>query len=105
MYIQIGEFEYWIGLLFPEDTAVPPGYHSVAIAAGDYGICYIYGSEQNGDIYGEQPHCLCPDSLREHGWRYRQGGWVFERYNFPRFTTPDESGNVILDYGFAMEEG
>ena len=23
--------------------------------------------------------------------------WFFERYTCPRFTTPDEDGNVILD--------
>jgi len=27
----------------------------------------------------------------------------FELYNCPRFTTPDDKGNVILDYGFYLK--
>lgn len=99
---QNGELEYWIGMFFPEQTAVPPGYESAAAAAGDFALCYIYGNEQNGEIYGEQPHRLCLASIAEHGWRYQEGGWFFERYSCPRFTAPDEAGNVILDYGFAL---
>jgi hypothetical protein len=28
---------------------------------------------------------------------------AFERYNCPRFTEPDENGDVILDYGILLE--
>lgn len=105
MRIQNGEFEYWIGMFFSEETAAPPGYQTIAVPAGDYGICWIYGNEQNGEIYGAQVHRLCLAAMQERGWRYQEGGWVFERYNCPRFTAPDEAGNVILDYGFAIAEG
>ena len=33
----------------------------------------------------------------------KEDDWCFERYNCPRFTTPDEKGNVILDYGISIE--
>ncbi len=36
-------------------------------------------------------------ALKEQGWNYSDSGWFFERYNYPRFTAPDETGNVILD--------
>ena len=36
----------------------------------------------------------------EHGPNW--GDWCFERYNCPRFTSPDEAGNVILDYGISI---
>ena len=104
MRIQNGEFEYWIGMFFPESAAVPPGYASIPIPAGDYGICWIHGSEQGGEIYGEQAHRLCLTGIEQRGWRYLKGGWCFERYNCPRFTSPDENGDVILDYGFALEK-
>ncbi len=29
--------------------------------------------------------------------------WFFERYGCPRFTVPDEKGNVILDIGFFVK--
>lgn len=103
MCIQNGEFAYWIGMFFPAGTAVPPGYASISVPAGDYGICWVYGSEQNGEIYGEQAYQRCLQALQAQGWRYPEGGWCFERYNCPRFTTPDEKGNVILDYGFIIE--
>ena len=42
-----GEFEYWIGMFFPVITAVPESFDSVIIQAGDVGICWIYGREDN----------------------------------------------------------
>jgi hypothetical protein len=36
-------------------------------------------------------------AFTEQGWNYSEKGWFFERYNSPRFTVPDEKGNVILD--------
>ncbi len=30
--------------------------------------------------------------------------WFFERYQCPRFTTPDEKGNVILDMCYFVKE-
>jgi hypothetical protein len=47
------------------------------------------------------------------GKKYTQGpnwgewwenDWCFERYNCPGFTTPDNNGNVILDYGISIEK-
>jgi hypothetical protein len=29
---------------------------------------------------------------------------AFERYQCPRYTTPDENGNVILDYGIKLAD-
>jgi hypothetical protein len=33
-----------------------------------------------------------------------QNDWCFERYNCPRYTMPDNNGNVILDYGISIEK-
>ncbi|NMA82638.1 MAG: GyrI-like domain-containing protein [Epulopiscium sp.] len=92
------EFEYWIGMFFPEETPVPEGYMYVDIPKGDIGTCWIYGREDNGELYGEEPHNMCVSKMIEAGWQVAKGSWFFERYNCPRFTTPDEKGKVILDY-------
>ena len=45
--------------------------------------------------------------LEEEGfaWKADKDGvmWCFERYSCPRFTTPDEEGNVILDMCFYVK--
>lgn len=88
-------FRYWIGVFKPLDAPVPAGYFSVALDAGDVAVCWIYGKEP--DIY---TYCSL-SRLREEGyeWAADNNGvkWMFERYVRPRFTNPDESGNVILD--------
>lgn len=97
------EFEYWIGKFFPADTPVPDGYASVDIPAGEAGICWIYGSDEVGDIYGPEPHERCAEKLLEAGWELASGIQAFERYNKTRFMTRDERGNVILDYGIYLK--
>lgn len=92
------EFEYWIGMFFPEDTPVPDSYMYVDIPADDVGTCWLYGREDNGELYGEEPHNRCVSKIMEQGWQIAKEPWFFERYNCPRFTTPDEAGRVMLDY-------
>lgn len=92
------EFEYWIGMFFSEQTPVPDGFTYVDIPSGDIGTCWIYGREDNGEIYGQEPHDMCMSRIKEEGWQFAEDTWFIERYNCPRFTTPDENGKVILDY-------
>lgn len=93
-----GEFEYWIGMFFAAGTPVPDGFMYADIPSGDIATCWIYGREDNGELYGSNPHNMCMEKVQEAGWQVVQDAWFFERYNCPRFTTPDEKGNVILDY-------
>ncbi|WIV11520.1 GyrI-like domain-containing protein [Proteiniborus sp. MB09-C3] len=92
------EFEYWIGMFFPEQTPIPEGYMYVDIPSGDVGTCWIYGRDDNGEIYGRESHDMCLSKINDEGWQVANNAWVFELYNCPRFTTPDENGKVILDY-------
>lgn len=99
------EFEYWIGMFFPEGTSVPEGYEYADTPCGFIGTCWIYGHEDKGEIYGEEPHNMCMSKIKEEGWQIAENSWFFERYNCPQFTTLDEKGNVILDYCFYLQPG
>ena len=98
-----GSFEYWIGMFFPGDTPVPEGYESAEVPEGSCALFWICGNEASGEIYGMSAERLCQAELDRRGWMRRDEGWHFERYNCPRFTTPDGDGNVILDYGIPLE--
>ncbi len=95
-----GEFVYWIGMFFPEGTAVPDGFKSVDIPKGDLGTCWVYGKDsfEAPDLHGEEVHQECIKSLEERGMVPVSDYWIFERYHTPRFTKPDAKGNVIMDY-------
>lgn len=93
MRITENGFEYWIGMLLT-GAAVPDGFEAVDIPAGDLAVCYLYGREDDGELYRMHDDCMA--AWKEKGWTPKS--WFIERYNCPRFTTPDEQGNVILDY-------
>ena len=42
------------------------------------------------------------EAIRAKGMTRFEDNWCFERYQCPRFTAPDENGNVILDYGISI---
>lgn len=94
----LNEFEYWIGIFFPADTPVPEGYDWVDLPACTFGTCWLYGREETGELYGMDAHMSCASQIENKGWRIAEAPWCLERYNHPRFTTPDENGKVILDY-------
>ena len=91
-------FEYWIGCFVPENTEVPEGFDYVDFNESNLGVCWVYGKEN--EVY-----CLegqCGEKLEKEDFKINYG-WCFERYGCPRFTTPDEKGNVILDICFFLE--
>ena len=98
----VEEFEYWIGALFPEATPVPEGYEYLDIPAAEIGICWIHG-KPDGELYGEEVHNMCLAAIQQAGWQIADEPWFFELYNCPRFTTPDQDGKVILDYGVCLK--
>lgn len=102
VHIVDGRPERWIGMFFPVDAEVPDGFAYVDIGPMDYAVCYLYEKEGSADFYAMDTHNLCLEALRERGLKRKEDDWCFERYNCPRFTTPDEQGNVILDYGISI---
>ena len=96
-YLGVTAAEYWIGILFPAGTAAPEGFQALHIPAGDYALHYLYGKEDAPDMYGSAALRLCAQAMEAQGMTQAPGA-VMERYNCPRFTTPDAEGNVIIDY-------
>ena len=92
--------EYWIGIFIPENTSVPEGFGYIDFPKSTFGICWVYGKEN--ELYGNYGQCV--DKLADAGFVFDADfPWCFERYACPRFTTPDEKGNIILDIGFFVK--
>lgn len=103
VHIVNGMPEYWIGMFFPTDTKVPNGFEYIDIEPLEYAVCYLYDKENSSDFYTMDTHNMCLNELKALGLKRKEDDWCFERYNCPRFTTPDEKGNVILDYAISIE--
>ncbi len=90
-------FEYWTGMFTPDDAAVLESYGYVDFPESTLGVCWVYGKEE--EVYGREDECSA--RLMEKGYKIIPDGkgawWFFERYGCPRFTTPDDKGNIILD--------
>lgn len=101
--LQDGKAEYRIGMFLPENAPVPEGYEAFLLPNRKADICWVQGSEDA--IYGQEE--ACRKALTEAGMQlYTEPDgtiWYFERYGCPRFTTPDENGEVILDIGFFVK--
>lgn len=95
------ELEYWIGMFFDCETAVPDGFEFVDIEAVDYAVFWLKG-ENEQELVSFETHNLCLSKLEDSGFVRREDDWCFERYNCPRYTDPDENGCVILDYGISV---
>lgn len=94
--------EYWIGMFAPKNTEVPEGFSCLDFPKGSLGTCWIYGSEE--EVHGVTGSC--PEALRKAGMEpgVDENGVErsFENCLCPRFTTPDEKGNIILDYCYFL---
>lgn len=91
-------------MLFSAETEVPDGFECISIPPLEYAVCYLQGDQQNGELYSTETHDMCLNELRASGMKRKEDDWCFERYNCPRFTAPDENGNVILDYAISIEK-
>jgi hypothetical protein len=78
-------------------------FESADFPGGDFAVCWLHGREATGELYGAEPHAACLARIAREGGTTIEDGWHFERYACPRFTTPDENGEVILDYGIAIK--
>lgn len=98
-----GVLEYWIGMFFEADTPVPDGFDFADTDPMSYAVYFLYGSEQSGELFGLERHNMCLEDLKAREITRFEDNWCIERCNCPRFTTPDEHGNVVLDYLISVE--
>ena len=89
--------------LIVPDTPIPEGFEAVDIPPMDYAMCYLQAKEGSPDFYTPETHSQCLEAIRAKGMTRYEDNWCIERYQCPRFTTPDENGNVILDYGISIQ--
>lgn len=97
-------FEYWIGIFAPASAIVPEGFGYIDFPAADLGTCWVKGKENK--IYCHEGECA--KRLNAEGMELASDGkstpiGFFERYGCPRFTTPDENGEIILDICFFIK--
>ncbi len=95
-----GKFTYIVGMMMKPGFSLPregyEGFVSRPVAACTAAIGYIQGAS-TGDVC-MNAHELTNAALEEKGYTFDGSTWCMELYNCPRFTTPDESGQIILDY-------
>lgn len=96
--------EVRIGMLTPPDTKVPEGFVHIDYPEGTaLGVCWIYGKES--EVHN--PIGECAEKIANAGMTIipdKDGAvWSFERCQCPRFTMPDDNGNVILDYCYFVK--
>lgn len=86
----------------PADTDVPEGFESVDFPAVGLGTCFIYGKES--EVHDTSGCRRAIENMGMEIWRDERGGiWSFENCLCPRYTTPDENGNIIMDYCYFVE--
>lgn len=90
-------FEYWVGMLFAADAEAPEGYDFVDFPESRLGVAWLKGPES--EVYSAEKAAV--KGCAEAGYQPAADGqgayWFMERYACPRFTQPDEQGNVTLD--------
>ncbi len=91
-----GDFSYIVGMLMKDGVSVPDGYYYKDIEETDVAIGWIKG-KNTADVCSSA-HSLTEQAIKENGYKCDKMKWCMELYNCPRFTTPDENGDIILDY-------
>jgi predicted transcriptional regulator YdeE len=88
---------YYAGIFTPEGSKVPDGLFYRDFVKSTLGVCWIYGKQN--EVHGHWSECKKIIEEKGHEILYDTDGahWHFERDGCPRFTTPDEKGNVITD--------
>ncbi len=91
-----GNFSYVVGMLMKTGADVPQGFKSRKINATKVAIGWIQGKD-TPDVCSKA-HEYTEQALKAEGYECNKMKWCMELYNCPRFTTPDENGEIILDY-------
>jgi len=102
---ETGGYDGWVGMFASPGTEVPEGLSYIDFPEQNFGVCWLYGIGDWPGAYELKPQV--PDVLKAAGMVIKsdEKGYIghFERDLCPRFTTPDEKGNIIIDYIYFVE--
>ncbi len=91
------KFTYIVGMMMKPGCPVPEGgFVSYPVAPSSVAVGWIQGSSTQ-DVCLTAHDCTVK-ALSEKGRTADSFTWCMELYNCPRFTTPDDQGQIILDY-------
>lgn len=90
------DFSYICGMLMKEGVTIPEGFIIRDIEPTKVAIGWIQGKD-TADVCSNA-HNQTIQVLNSEGYNCDKMKWCMELYNCPRFTTPDENGEIILDY-------
>ena len=95
-------FRYWIGMFLPENTPAPEGYEYLDVPENKMHVVWIRGKADTGEVYACNEEMCLRALLENHLPTHAgEGKWnCMERYQCPRFTTPDAENCIILDFCF-----
>jgi hypothetical protein len=96
-------FEVFYGMFLPDTTPLLEGFVKFDFPKSTLGVCWVYGNESF--VNGKTLEAL--RRLENEGYKIMPDKnniiWSIERNGCPRFTTPDEKGNVINDVCYYIE--
>jgi len=96
-------YEYYIGMLLPENTTVPEGFEHIDFPKSTLGVCWAYGAMPTVHSMMNVAYKRLEDDGYTIAPDKNGAVWCIERCGCPRYTDPDEKGNVILDFCFIVE--
>lgn len=96
-----GNFSYIVGMLMKTDAVVPDGYAFRELSPTEAALSWIKGDDTT-DVYAGA-HGLTENALKDAGRGCKKMKWLMELYNCPRFTNPDENGQIVLDYYIPLD--
>lgn len=94
-------FSYVVGMLMKIGADVPPGFVSHTLDATKVAIGWIQGKDAS-DV-SSKAYEYTEQAVYAGGYRCSQMKWCMELFTHPRYTTPDENGNITLDFYIPVE--
>ena len=96
-----GEFSTIVGMLMKNGASVPDGCVTRDLPASKVAVGWVRGKDTMDCCAAA--HQLTEQKLRADGYTNDKMTWCMELYNCPRFTTPDDNGDIILDYYIPLD--
>ena len=100
------DYEYICGMMMKPGVPVPEGFAAHTLEPTKVAVGWIKGKKDNEPAIYANAHTLTEKAMLEKGMKfnsYIKLGWCMEVYTCPRFTTPDENGDIILDFYLPCE--